>query len=79
MHYFWNIAMILWIRLSQSNNERHNKAMLSISVLVIALVMKGQTASFIKFYWMVLLPGLALLLLANNSKIAFFRRGRLRN
>ena len=71
---FWNLFMALWSRLSRSNNRRHNKAMLSISVLVIALVMKGQTSAFIQFYWMILLPGLVLLLLANNSTIAFFRR-----
>ena len=71
---FWNLFMALWSRLSRSNNRRHNKAMLSISVLVIALVMKGQISAFIQFYWMILLPGLVLLLLANNSTIAFFRR-----
>jgi oligosaccharide repeat unit polymerase len=71
---FWNLAMILWIRLTQSNNRRHNKAMLSILVLVIVLVMRSQTSAFIQFYWLILLPGLALLLLANNSTIAFYRR-----
>ena len=45
--------------------------MLAIIALIIALTMKGQTAVFIKFYWLILLPGLGLLLLANNSTIAF--------
>jgi len=74
---FWNLGMILWIRLTQSNNRRHNKAMLSISVLIIVLVMRSQTSAFIQFYWLILLPGLGLLLLANNSTIAFFKRKRL--
>ena len=73
---FWNLGMILWIRLTQSNNKRHNKAILSMAVLVLPLVMKGQNSSFIQFYWLILLSGLALVLLANNSKIAFYRRGR---
>lgn len=70
----WNLGMLLWIKLAQSNNERHNKAMLAISLLVIISVMKSQTSAFIQFYWLILLPGLALLLLINNSKIAFFKR-----
>lgn len=74
---FWNLGMILWIRLTQSNNRRHNKAMLSIAVLVIVLVMRSQTSAFIQFYWLILLSGLALLLLANNSTIAFNRRRKL--
>jgi hypothetical protein len=75
--FFWNLGMILWIRLTQSNNRKHNKAMLSISVLVIVLVMRSQTSAFFQFYWLILLPGLGLLLLANNSTIAFFKRKRL--
>ena len=71
---FWNLFMALWSRLSRSNDRRHNKVMLSISVLVIVLVMKTQNSAFIQFYWMILLPGLVLLLLANNSTIEFFRR-----
>tara|TARA_B110001450_G_scaffold219842_1_gene214998 strand:- start:7260 stop:8519 length:1260 start_codon:yes stop_codon:yes gene_type:complete len=74
---FWNLGMLLWIRLSQSNNRRHNKAMSSIFALIIVLVMRSQTSAFIQFYWLILLPGLGLLLLANNSKIAFFNRRRL--
>ena len=74
---FWNIGMILWFRLAQSNNERHNKAMLSISALVIILVMRSQTSAFIQFYWLILISGLVLLLLANNSNITFLRKKRL--
>ena len=74
---FWNLGMILWIRLTQSNNKRHNKSMLAILALVIVSVMKSQTSAYIQFYWLILLPGLALLLLANNSKIAFYRRKRI--
>ena len=74
---FWNLGMLLWIRLTQSNNTRHNKSMLAISVLVIISVMKSQNSAFIQFYWLILLPGLVLLLLANNSKIAFYRKKRL--
>jgi len=73
---FWNLGMILWVRLAQSNNRRHNRAMVSIAVLVIVVVMKSQTSAFIQFYWMILLPGLVLLLLANNSTIAFIRKRR---
>jgi hypothetical protein len=69
--------MILWVRLTRSNNKKHNKSMLAILALIIALSVKGQTATFIRFYWLILLPALALLLLANNQKIAFFRRKRL--
>lgn len=71
---FWNLGMILWIRLTQSNDRRHNKAMLSILVLIITLTMKSQTSAFIQFYWMLLLPGLTLLLLSNNTMISFFQR-----
>jgi len=73
---FWNLGMILWTSLAQSNNKKHNKAMLSIASLVLMLVMRSQTSAFIQFYWLILLPGLVLLLLANNSTIAFFRRKR---
>ena len=66
--------MLLWIRLAQSNSNRHNKAMVSIAVLVIVPVMRSQTSSFIQYYWLILLTGLTLLLLANNSTIVFFRR-----
>jgi hypothetical protein len=54
---FWNLGMILWLRLTRSNNKRHNKAMTAILALIIAhyLVMKGQTATFIKFYWLILI------------------------
>ena len=67
----WNLGMILWLRLAQSNNKRHNQVMLSISVLIIFFVMKSQTSAFIQFYWMILLPGLFLSMLANNSTIVF--------
>ena len=70
----WNIGMLLWLKLSQSNNQRHNRAMLALAALFIALVTRGQFSGFIKFYWLVLLPGLFLLSLANNSTIAFPRR-----
>jgi hypothetical protein len=70
---FWNLGMILWIRLTQSNNRKHNKAMLSIAALILVLVMKTQTSAFIQFYWLILIPGLGLLLLANNSKIGFIK------
>ena len=49
----------------------------ALIALIIALTMKGQTAAFIKFYWLILLPGLGLLLLANNQKIAFFKKKQL--
>ena len=65
---------VLWVRLTRTNNKRHNKNMSAILALIIALSVKGQTATFIKFYWLILLPALGLLLLANNEKIAFFRK-----
>lgn len=74
---FWNLCMILWLRLIRSNNKRHNKTMTAILALIISLSVKGQTATFIKFYWLILLPALVLLILANNQKIAFFKRKRL--
>tara|TARA_B100001248_G_scaffold38367_1_gene24558 strand:- start:10993 stop:12321 length:1329 start_codon:yes stop_codon:yes gene_type:complete len=70
----WNLGMLLWIKLTQSNNRMHNRVMISISVLVIVIVMRSQTSAFIQFYWMVLLSGMALLLLANNSTITFLRK-----
>ena len=73
---FWNLGMILWIRLAQSNDAGHNRAMLAIVAVAVALSIRGQLAGFIKFYWLILLPGLVLLLLANNSKIAFYKRRR---
>lgn len=74
---FWNLGMALWIALTKSNNRRINQVMLAIIALVLATAMRGQFSAFIKFYWLVLLPGLGLSLLANNSSIAFLRRGRL--
>ena len=75
--FFWNLGMTLWIILTKSNSRRHNKAMLSISALIIVLVMRTQTSAFIQFYWLILLPGLGLLLLANNQRVTFFKRKRL--
>lgn len=74
---FWNLCMALWIRLSRSNNSRHNKAMFAISALMIVSTMKSQNSAFIHNYWLILVPALALSLLANNWKIEFFRRKRL--
>ena len=73
---FWNLGMLLWIWLSQSNNIIHNRAILSISALVIMIVMRSQTSAFIQFYWLILLSGSVLLLLANNSSVAFLRKMR---
>lgn len=70
---FWNIGMYFWIRLTKSNNRIHNKAMLSVLVLVIVIAMRSQTSAFIQFYWLILLPALVLLTLANNQKIAFLK------
>ncbi len=71
---FWNLGMLLWMKLTQSNNRMHNRVMLSFTVLIIIITMRGQFADFLKFYWLILLTGLALLLLANNSTIAFLRQ-----
>jgi hypothetical protein len=71
---FLNLCMILWVNLTRSNNKMHNKSMVAILALVVALSMKGQTATFIKFYWLILLPALVLLTLANNQKISFFNK-----
>jgi hypothetical protein len=71
---FWNLGMLLWLRLGQSNNSMHNKVILSFSALVIMMVMRSQTSAFIQFYWLILLSGSVLLLLANNSTIAFINR-----
>lgn len=71
---FWNLGMSLWIRLNRSNNRRHNKSMQGVLALVVALSVKGQTAIFIRFYWLILLPALLLLLLANNCRMAFLKK-----
>ena len=39
---FWNIGMILWFKLAQSNNEKTQQSYLSISALVIILVMRSN-------------------------------------
>jgi hypothetical protein len=70
---FWNLGVTLWVKLGCSNDWRHNKVMLSLSTLVVVMVMKSQTSAFIQFYWLVLLPALGLLLLANNAKIVLIR------
>ena len=54
----WNLGMVLWIRLTQSNNMRLNQVMLAMAALVIVLITRGQFAAFIKFYWLVLLLSL---------------------
>ena len=71
---FWNLGMLLWIRLTQSNNLRHNRLMNCIPLFVIVQVMRSQTSAFIQFYWLVLLPALLLIILANNWKISLFKR-----
>lgn len=71
---FWNIGMYVWTALAKSNNRNHNRAMFAMLSIIIVNTMRGQTATFIQFYWLKLLPGLGLLLLANNSKITFFKR-----
>ena len=76
---FWNLAMLLWIRLTQSNNVRFNQVMVGLIALLVAFTARGQFSVFIKFYWLVLLPGSILVLLANNSTIAFFSRMKLVN
>ena len=74
---FWNLGIILWTRLIKSNNKQHNKVMISLVAFFMLYAMKGQFATFIKFFWMYLTPALILLLLANNTKIIFVRRKRI--
>jgi len=76
---FWNLGMLLWFKLGQSNNKMLNKFMLTLSVLTIVLVMRSQTSAFIHFYWLVLLPGLVLYLMANNSLVRFYKKTKLLN
>lgn len=71
---FWNLGMLLWLWLSQSNNTNHNRTILSIAALVIMIVMRSQTSAFIQFYWLILLSGSVLLLLANNSTVSFIKK-----
>ena len=75
--FLWNLGMAFWVRLSRSNKIKHNAAMFAILALMIVNVMKTQNSAFIRNYWMILLPALALLLLANNQKIAFFKKKQL--
>lgn len=70
---FWNLGMILWLSLTQSNNRRHNILMLAFLSIIITDTMRGQTGTFVRNYWLILLPALFLSLLANNAKIAFFK------
>jgi hypothetical protein len=70
---FFNLGMLLWISLCQSSSEKHNRLMQSIIVLVLALVMRSQNSAFIQFYWLILLPGLFLAMLANNYRISFHK------
>tara|TARA_B100000767_G_scaffold172314_1_gene161304 strand:+ start:5844 stop:7163 length:1320 start_codon:yes stop_codon:yes gene_type:complete len=74
---FWNLGMAFWIRLARSNNRRHNVAIFAILALMIVSTMKAQNSAFIRNYWLILLPALLLLTLANNQKIAFFKKKRL--
>lgn len=68
---FWNFGFMLWTRLARSNDEIHNKSILAICSLIIALVMRSQTSAFIQFYWLLLLPSTILLILANNLAVTF--------
>jgi hypothetical protein len=69
----FNLGMLLWIKLCQSSSDKHNKLMQSMIVLVLSLVMRSQNSAFIQFYWFILLPGLFLALIANNSGIKLHR------
>lgn len=71
---FWNLGMAFWCALARSNNKEHNRAMLSILVLLIVNAMRGQTCYFVQSFWLLLLPSLGLLLLATNSRILFFNK-----
>jgi hypothetical protein len=71
-----NLGMLLWLNLCQSSSEKHNRLMQSILVLLLVILARSQSSAFIKFYWMILLPGLFLALIANNSGIAFSRGRR---
>lgn len=66
---FWNLGMILWTRLARSNDPSHNKSVLAICSLIVTLVMRSQNSAFIQFYWLLLIPSLLFLVLANSSKI----------
>jgi hypothetical protein len=72
---FWNLGLAFWCTLARSDNKEHNKAMLSIFIfLIVAEMRSGQTCGFIRMYMMILLPSLALLLLATNSRIAILKK-----
>lgn len=72
---FWNLGMAFWIRLSKTDNKEFNRAVAAILVLfVIALIRGGQTSTFIKTYWMMLIPSMYLLLLAMNSRMVFLKK-----
>lgn len=70
----WNLGMLIWVKLAQSDDSIHNRLMFSFMAMVIMIVMRSQNSAFIQFYWLILLPGLALTLLSHNSRIAFARR-----
>jgi len=72
-----NLGMLLWVRLTQSDNTRHNVVMLAILSVIITDTMRGQTGTFVHNYWLILVPAMLLTLLANNNTMAFFKRVRL--
>ena len=71
----WNLGMALFYVFSKSNNRELNKLLLSICVLyIIAILRGGQTFSFIKTFWMFLLPSLVLSILAYNLKVVRLKK-----
>lgn len=73
----WNLGMALFYKFSRSNNREFNRVFLCIVVLYLIAIMRGgQSYSFIKTSWMILLPSLALLLSANNLKLVKFKKIR---
>lgn len=71
---FWNLGMAFWCLLVRSNNKEHNRALFSILCFLIVNTMRSQTCAFIQSFWMILIPALVLLLLSNNSTVAFIRK-----
>ncbi len=70
---FWNLGLAFWCLLARSNNNYHNKIIISILFFLIVNTMRSQTCAFIQSFWMILLPSLFLLLLSSNSSIVFIK------
>lgn len=67
----FNLALIMFLSLTKTNNKEYNRLMLSIIFLFIVNSMRSQTSDFIKTFWMLLIPGFFASAFAFNFKAIF--------